>query len=282
MRLASTLLRALALAAAPLVSAAAQRPASTTTPSGRATVACRGQLIGTTVIHSSAPSVANLRRVPAVAAVARAVHMTTRTELLRRFLLIDRGDRCDELRRAESERILRAQPFIADADVYVVSNEDGTVDLEVHTIDETTIVFGGGVRGRAPGVTALLLGNANISGQGIYGSTAWRHGDGFRNGWSARVTDHQFLGKPVTMGLEGERNPLGGAWRVEGTRPYYTDLQRTAWRVRLGSKLEFVELRRPDGVRPLVELDRDFFDVGAIARVGLPGHLGLVGLSLSG
>lgn len=264
------------------MSAGAQRPLSTITPDGRATVPCRGQRIDNLVIHSAAPSVANLRRVPAVAAVARSVHMTTRPELLRRYLLLERGDRCEELRRAESERILRAQPFIADADVYVVANDDGTVDLEVHTIDETTIVFGGGVRGRAPGVTALLLGNSNVGGQGVYGSTAWRHGDGFRDGWSTRVTDHQFLGKPVTLGVEGERNPLGGAWRIEGTRPYYTDLQRTAWRVRFGSRLEYLELRRPDGERPLVELDRQFFDVGAIARVGLPGHLALVGMSLSG
>ena len=275
-------LRALALAAAPLVSASAQRPVSTITPSGRATIACRGQRIEDVVIYSLAPSVATLRRVPAVAAVARTVHMTTRPEVIRRYLLLGHGDECDELRRTESERILRAQPFIADADVHVVPNADGTVDLEVQTIDETSIVFGGGVRGRAPIVTSLLVGNANIGGQGVYGSTSWRDGDGFRNGYAARITDHQFLGKPVTLGLAGERNPLGGAWRIEGTRPYYTELQRTAWRVRVGSQLEYVELRRPDGERPLVTLDRDFYDVGALTRVVLPGHLGLVGLSLSG
>lgn len=282
MRNVASLLRALALVAAPLVCARAQRPAATVAPSGRATVVCRGQPIDALVIHSSAPSVANLQRLPAAAAVARAVHMTTRPELIRRYLLLGRGDPCDELRRAESERILRAQPFIADAEVHVVANEDGTVDLEVHTIDETAIVLGGAVRARSPGVTGLLLGNANVSGQGIYGSAGWRHGDGFRDGWSARATDHQFLGKPVTLGLAGERNPLGGAWRLEGARPYYTDLQRFAWRARVGAQLEFTEIRRPDGERPLVEVDRGFYDLGAIARVGLPGHLALLGLSLSG
>lgn len=274
--------RALALVAAPVVLAGAQAPRAAITPSGRATVACAGQRIDGLVIYTSAPTVANLRRVPRLAAVARAIHVTTRTEVVRRYLLLAPGDACDEQRRAESERILRAQPFIADAEVYVVANDEGGVDLEIRTIDETSIVLGGGVRGRAPGVTSVLLGNANIAGEGVYGAASWRYGDGFRDGYSARVVDNQFLGKPVTMGLQGDRNPVGGGWRIEAAHPYFTDLQRTAWRVRTGSQLDFVELRRPDGERPLVMLEREFYDVGAIARVALPGYLGLVGMSVTG
>jgi hypothetical protein len=276
------LLRAVLLVAAPLVSARAQRPIVALTPTGRPIVACRGQRVDQLVIYSTAPTVANLQRVPWLAAVARTIHMTTRTEVVRRYLLLAPGDACDELRRAESERILRAQPFIAEAEVYVVPSDEGGVDLEVHTSDETAMVIGGGGRGRAPVLTSALLGNANIAGEGVYGSTGWQHGDGFRDGYSARLTDHQFLGKPITLGLEGYRNPIGGSWRVEAAHPYFTDLQRTAWRIRTGSQLDYVEIRRPDGERPLITLDRDFYDVGAIVRVGLPGYLGLVGMSVSG
>lgn len=274
--------RALALVAAPLLSAGAQAPRATITPSGRASVACHGQRIDNIVVYASAPTVANLRRAPRLAALARALHVTTRPEVIRRYLLLAPGDSCDELRRAESERIIRWQPFIADADVFVVPNEEGGVDLEVVTSDETAIVLGGAVRARAPVLTGLLLGNANVGGEGVYAAGAWRYGNGFRDGYSARVTDHQFLGRPITMSVQGDRNPLGGSWRVEGARPYFTDLQRTAWRVRMGSQLDYVELRRPDGERPLVTLDRDFYDVGAIARVVLPNYLGLVGLAVNG
>lgn len=270
------------LAAAPVLSAGAQAPLASITPSGRETIPCRGQRIDNVTIYSLAPTVANLRRVPRLAAIARAVHATTRPDLIRRYLLLDAGDACDERRRAESERILRAQPFIADAEVFVVANDEGGVDLEVRTSDETSIVLGGGVRGRAPMLTSALLGNANIAGEGVYGAASWRYGDGFRDGFAARVRDHQFLGRSMLASLEGDRNPIGGSWRAELARPYFTDLQRTAWRLRTGSQLEYVELRRPDGERPLVTLDRDFFDVGAITRVGLPGYLGLVGMSLSG
>src|SRR5882762_1671467 len=126
---------ALVCATCPLVSAAAQGVPSPA-PSGRPIVACAGQPINDIVIYADAPTVANLARWPRLAAFARAMHATTRTELIRRFLLLDRGEPCNELRRAESERILRAQPFLAEAEAFVVASEGGGVDLEVRTSDE--------------------------------------------------------------------------------------------------------------------------------------------------
>jgi hypothetical protein len=269
------------LATFPLGSAAAQIPLPRS-PSGRPVVACVGQPISDIVIYAAAPTVANLARVPAIAAIARTLHATTRTELIRRFLLLDRGDPCNELRRAESERILRAQPFIAEADVFPVMNESGGVDLEVRTSDEAAIVLGGSVRAARPNVTSLLIGNANMAGEGVYASLSWRDGAGFRDGVGVRLIDHQFLGRPWVLAVEGERASLGGNWRIEGAHPFLTDLQRIAWRVRTGSSNGYVELLQPDGTRPVVGLRRGFFDVGAIMRVGLPGRLNLFGFSLTG
>jgi hypothetical protein len=272
---------AVALAASPLLAASGQQVPSRA-PSGRPLVACTGQVINDIVVYADAPSVSNLRRVPAVAAVARAVHATTRTELIRRFLLLDRGEPCSELRRAESERILRAQPFIAEAEVFVVANEGGGVDLEVQTSDEVAIVLGGTIRARAPNVTSLLLGNANLAGEGIYASGSWSDGEGFRDAIAMRLIDHQFLGRPWIVGVEGERGSLGGTWRMDAAHPFLTDLQRIAWRVRTGSSNGYAELQEPSGETPGVGLRRGYFDVGAIMRVGLPGSLNLFGLSLTG
>jgi hypothetical protein len=276
------LLRATALAAAPVLSLDAQQPAPVLSPSGRQVAPCVGQQISQIVIYAEAPSVASLRRVPVVARVVRALHATTQIDIIERFLLFKVNDQCSELRRAESERILRAQPFIAEADVFIVPNDDGTVDAEVRTSDEASIVFGASVRARAPNVSSLLLGNANLGGQGVYVSGSWRSGDGFRDGFAGRLIDNQFLGRALVAGIEGERASLGGSWRAQAGRPFFTDLQRVAWRARSGMARDLVELRRPDGSRPSVELQRRFFDVGGIARVGAPGRLGLFGASISG
>src|SRR4029078_9771625 len=95
--------------------------------------------------RSWAPSVTVLSRVPIVARIARSIHATTRPDVIRRFLLLREGERCNELRRAESERILRAPPFLADASVVAVPNADGSVDLVVRTADEIALVLGGSV-----------------------------------------------------------------------------------------------------------------------------------------
>src|SRR5690349_5726843 len=112
-----------------------QEPAPQLSPSGRRVTPCVGQPIEQIIIYAEAPSVANLRRVPVLARLARTLHTTTQIELIERFLLFKAGDRCSSLRRAESERILRAQPYIADADIFIVPNDDGTVDAEVRTSD---------------------------------------------------------------------------------------------------------------------------------------------------
>ena len=225
---------------------------------------------------------ASLQRVPVLARLARALHATTRTELIRRFLLLDEGEPCTELRRAESERILRAQPFIADADVFVIPNDHGGVDLEVRTSDEASIVLGGSVRARAPNIPFVLLGNANLGGEGVYASASWRSGEGLRDAVAMRVIDHQFLGRPWVFGVEAERASLGGSWRVEGTHPFLTDLQRVAWRMRSGMSSKYVELRKTTGDVPTVFLERNYFDVGGIVRVGSPGRLSLFGASVTG
>jgi hypothetical protein len=56
-----------------------------------------------------------MRRFAFVSELVERMHATTRPEVVRRFMILHPGMPCDELRRAESERILRVQPFIVDA-----------------------------------------------------------------------------------------------------------------------------------------------------------------------
>jgi hypothetical protein len=245
------------------------------------TVACRGQRINAIRITSDAPSVTALRRIPVVSSVARAVHTITRPQVIRRFLLLKVGDWCAERARAESERVLRAQPFLADARITVVPDSGGGVTLDVHTIDEVALVFSTTMRTQGPLLTGLRLGDANTGGEGVYLMSRWWKEDDLRDGYAFATTDYQFLGRPIQASLLGERDPLGGAYHFGLERPFLTDLQRTAWLVQQGESDDYVRFVDGSGVVHADRLGRTYANIGGLARVGRPGRLALVGLSVS-
>lgn len=234
------------------------------------------------VVHTSAPTAAILRRVPVLEKFVAAVHTTTHTELIRRFLLLAPGDACDELRRAESERILRAQPFIAEAAVRTFATADGGVILDVQTSDEVALVFGIAGGTHSPPLRFLRVGDANLSGEGIYLAGDWRSGMGFRNGYGGRLVDNQLFGRPYIFATDGHVTPLGSDWTSEATHPFYTDIQRIAWRARAGATDDYVQYPNDINSSHAIRLTRNYFDVGGIVRIGPPGRLSLFGASISG
>jgi hypothetical protein len=246
------------------------------------TVRCAGQRIDSIVVLPSAPTVAVVRHVPIAAAFVRAVHTTTHADLIRRFLLLRAGDSCDELRRSESERILRTQPFIAEASVRAVKDSSGGVVLEVRTSDEIALVLGAAARTGNPPLRFVRLGDANLSGEGVYLAADWRNGGAFRDGFGVRVIDNQFLGRRYTLLGDAHRTPLGSEWEAGASHPFITDLQRAAWVARVGAKDDYVQFRNDEQTSHGVRLVRSFFDVGGIARIGRPGRLALIGSSISG
>jgi hypothetical protein len=223
------------------------------------------------------------RRSRWLAGLVQDLHAVTRDEVVRRILVLRVGDRCSELRRAESERLLRAQPFLADARVVARDDGAGGVRLEVVTYDELSLVAGvaastsGGTR-----VTGVKLGNRNLSGEAVELQAEWRSGGFYRDMFAARVVDYQVLGRPYQLMLEGARRPQGSDWFAEFTHPYFTDLQRIAWRVTAGESEALVGLlRRGPELSPALGVTRQFWDAGGILRIGVPGRLSLFGASLS-
>ena len=244
---------------------------------------CAGQRIDGIVVRSFAPTAAALRKVGVVSRVVDAIHTTTNVEVIQRFLLLRAGDRCDELRRAESERILRAQPFIAEASVLVFADSTGGVELDVRTTDEVALVVGAayGHGGSIP-LRLIRLGDANIAGEGIYLSADWRQGTPFRDGVGARFMDSQLLGRPYTLTASASQNPIGADWLGEVAHPFYTDIQRIAWRVRAGGGDDYVQFLNDINSSHALRAARNYFDIGGITRVGPPGRLSLFGASISG
>ena len=253
---------------------------------GEPIVACRGQPIHAIGLDAN-PPLANQRVPQRFRGLERRVtklHQTTREGVLRHFLLLSEGDPCDELRRSESERILRAQPFLVDARVRPFDDGRGGVTLLVSTRDEFSLGLGlaAFVGNGAPPVSRLRFSDRNVAGEAVYASTEWYWGGvGYRDGYLARLEDYQVLGRPYQLALLGERRDVGGQWAADLSYPFYTDLQRTGWRVAAGDAHEYLELTRPDIYSNALFYKRRYANVGGVVRVGVPGRLSLFGLSAS-
>lgn len=244
-------------------------------------VACRGQRIDSIVVDAQAPTVTGLRRIPIIGNVVREAHVVTRDEVVRGYLLLKPGDSCAELRRAESERLLRAQPFLADATIEVVSNSRGGVNLDVSTIDEVSMILSGSVGGHAPNVRGVKLGSGNLAGLGILTSFSWRHQPAYDDRMELRVSDYQFAGRPYILNFASLREPLGRDDRAEMSLPFRTGLQRLAWRTVIGESRGHATFAERDSGRLALGYRRAYAEVGGIARVGRPARLSLLGLSVT-
>jgi len=188
---------------------------------------------------------------------------------------------CNEIRRKESERILRAQPYLADATITTIPDDAGGVYLSVVTVDELSLQIGAGGSGGVPYLKNVRIGEQNFMGEATSVLATWRYSEHFRDTYSAQIIDYQFLGRPYQLVLEGSRNELGGSWGAELSHPFLTDLQRVSWRSTMGSREDYRYFRRDENERPAVMLQRSFGDVGGVVRIGPPGRFALLGGSVS-
>lgn len=237
---------------------------------------CDGKIVSAIDVVARDPSFLRLPR--PLRTLARGVglhHTTTKPEVIRRFLLLEVGRPCTEQQRAESERILRYQPFLAEATVRAVPDTGSSVRIAVETIDEIPTIFSMRVRNGSP--VALRIGNGNVDGRGIYLAVRGERGFAYRNGVGMRLVAHQVFGRPYTLGLMADRTPLGSTVSFALGHPFITDLQRTAWHISFREVRDYASFVRPDSVTLALGARRRFADVGGVLRVGVRGRSAFVG-----
>lgn len=126
---------------------------------------CAGQPISDIIVITQPPFTERLpTRLEWVRRTVRRTHANTRDDVVRRFLLMKVGDACNQIRRAESERILRAQPFLVDARIRAYDDEAGGVRLEVETRDDFSMVFEPTLQSKSPLVRGMRFGDSNLGG----------------------------------------------------------------------------------------------------------------------
>jgi hypothetical protein len=246
----------------------------------RTDFSCDGEIVS--AIHATPHDPSFLvvpRRVRALARAVGVVHTTTKAAAIRSFLLLEVGRRCTERNRAESERVLRLQPFLADAAVRAVPDGTGGVRIEVETIDEIPTVFAMRLHGARP--SALRFGNGNVGGQGLYLAAKVERGFAYRTGVGVYAVAHQVLGRPYRAALAAERTPLGSTLTLALGHPFFTDLQRTAWHVGYGAANHYLSFERPEGDPLSLAVRRRFWDLGAVRRVGGGRRSAFVGALLT-
>jgi hypothetical protein len=214
---------------------------------------------------------------------ARAVglhHATTRPGVIKAFLALDEGEICTEIRREESERILRAQPFIGNASVRAVPDGSGGVVIIVATVDEVPVLVNGRFRGISP--RALSLGNTNVGGEGLLIQANVEKGYAYPTGFGGRIVEYATFGRPYVSSFEGEKFAVGYHLATQLEHPFYTDIQRIGWHAGLQTGDEYPRLRRPADDQLAILMRETRWEVSALARVFGTSTVGLVGAGVNG
>jgi hypothetical protein len=229
---------------------------------------CDGKIVSAIDVVPHDPSFLRLPR--AVRTLARGVglhHTTTKPEVIRRFLLLAVGRPCTEQQRAESERILRYQPYLAEATIRAVPDTAGGVRIAVETIDEIPTVFSMRFRDGRP--AALRIGNGNVGGRGIHLAVRGERGFAYRDGLGVQLVAYQVFGRPHTLALVADRTPLGSTASVDFGHAFITDLQRTAWHMGFREVRGYTSFVRPDSIALALGARRRFADLGGVVRIGV-------------
>lgn len=191
-------------------------------------VSCNGLRISAIDINPERPSFAgSAGRWHTVAHGLGLHHTTTRTGVIRAYLLVKVGDICDDIHLAESRRVLRTLPFLADAEVVARSDSVGGAIVEVRTVDEVPVIATGRLRGGVP--SAISVGNENVAGLGTRIVLGGERDRVYRGTRRFELANYGLFGADLFGRGELVRERLGGHVEMGIAHPFLSSLQRTTW-----------------------------------------------------
>jgi len=166
--------------------------------------------------------------------LANKMHYRTRKSVIRRELLLSRGDRYSHELAEESSRNLRRNLILYDAWIEIETLPDGGLLLRVVTVDQWSLSGGLNVS-RDGNETKYNLGvrDKNFLGRNQFVSTYYYHQDGDDDYFVAGFTDQRFFGHPFELDLDYSSNPVDEIKRIGIARPFYNLNQSASYSVRL-------------------------------------------------
>ena len=246
-----------------------------------ASVTCSGQTVSHVDIRPSPPPFAGAAR--KWQAAARAVglhHATTSPEVVSAFLSLVVGRACTPFRQAESERVLRAQPFLSDATVRVMADTGGTVAVVVTTTDEVPILVNARFRGVVP--ESFSVGNENIGGQALRVEARVERGRAYQTAVGTRIEKDALFGHPFRFVMEADRYQVGQRVGAEMEHPFFTDLQRVSWHAGFVSSNNYLRFERPAREPLALQANDRGWDASTLLRIFGTRTVALLGGAVTG
>lgn len=250
---------------------------------------CAGETITRIDVYRYAPSRRTARTRAQSAADAatdatqRGQRLDSDTDVVRAYLRLKVGRACLEQDRADSERMLRAQRFIASAAVTPIPVGPGRVRIRVDVVNEFELVIGGGLRGLT--LDEVRLGSLDWAGKGRTVIGSLKRGGAYRDGVGLLVAQPGFLGAPATLTVAADQDPLGGGARATLFQPLVADGQRVAFIVNVDTDTEYQRLLRGALDPVAVRTEHSTYQAGVLRRMGgARGRraIGLLGVIVSG
>lgn len=239
---------------------------------------CNGETITRIDIYRFAPAPRGARAADRAATdpTARGRLQDSDPQVIRAYLRLREGAPCLEQNRADSERLLRLQRFIASAAVTPLPDGPGAVRIRVDVVDEFPLVVGGGTAGLQ--LDEIRLGTLDFRGRGTTLIGSLERGGAYRAGVGAHVSQPGFLGRPATFTAAGAFEPLGGNARIGLVQPLLAEGQANAYLVQLATEERYDPMYRETLETAAARVQRSAYQVGLMHRIGRPGR-GLIGLA---
>ena len=228
---------------------------------------CRGEMISSVEINSHPPGSAFVTDAWKDVTHFVGMHRSpTNRRVIEAYLRVHAGHPCRELDRSESERLLRAQRFIAAATVRAVHDGPNSVRIVVNTVDDFAPIFGGSLGNGS--IASLQVGTENLNGNGTTVELSAERGFIFRNGYGGDIVQYGAFGHPYTLAFGGDLHPLGDALRFEFAKPFLTDQQPNGFHFGAAELNGFYDLTRPIGDDVFIDVKRAGYDAGFGVRLG--------------
>jgi outer membrane protein assembly factor BamA len=153
---------------------------------------------------------------------ANKLHITTRPQVIGQQLLFSEGDEFSTRTLEESERLLRENRYIQEAEIEPVQRDDGIVDVNVHTRDVWTL---------GPALDFSSAGGENSSGVGLkemnlfgtgIGVEASYRSDVDRDSNLIKIVDHHVRGSWYSLRARYAQNTDGHARNFVLQKPFYS------------------------------------------------------------
>ncbi|MEX2571520.1 MAG: hypothetical protein WD737_09435 [Gemmatimonadota bacterium] len=204
--------------------------------------------------------------------LANRLHIQTDAEVVERELLFEVGDCYDVELLRDSERLLRAFDFLANADVYGIRLPDGSVVVVVGTQDEWSTRIEPRIESEGSvGLRGLRIVEDNLLGTGRHIALFYDRPDDEQI-YGVSYGTPQLLRTRWNMGLSFAKTDVGYSYREAVTHPFVGEVGRWAFRQAIDRSDRFFEVLMPlqdeDLARIWVPVRRRQFEVGGAYRRG--------------